>query len=285
MVWKMAGTAILAVPACIGVVVAWELAPWTLYCLVIWAGIYAVYSRPSITEGVKKTIPTLGKLIAFSPKIIFWLFAATGMLAGFVLGSWYATHWDARLRSNEHTAIICLRNYATGQTLFSLYHKNHPEKRMDHTLANGDESYADNFRNLQYGEPEPGRGFWLINQYMADAFLIDNMLGGAPTGGEGPKSKSLSYQGYFFQEDPTGPPVADYNRTFAMMAFPEFLGKTGRYVYWIGHDAILYRQRPDAPEETTALQLLDHYRTTPHSTPFSPHPVTAWEVVERRGLY
>ena len=199
------------------------------------------------------------------------VFVAVNLLAYFL------THWNARMRSNEVAAVTALKGYAASQVTFSYYVGNKPEIAGRNTTAVGKYVHVDNFRNLYYGIPKSGERFHYIGKAMADAFIVDNILSGTQTLDESAPQTAVPHTGYFFQEDASGLlPAEKYNTGFALMAFPERLGETGRYVFWIGSEGIVYSQQPKVEKGTTAAQLLELYRDKIDSTPLSGN-IAGWD--------
>lgn len=146
---------------------------------------------------------------------------------------------NSRIPANEANAVAALKSYAHAQETF----KAGRHGRAAANTAAGEEGYADNFRNLFYGNPVGENGdagaTWnlrLVNQPMADAFRAPTK--GAPTASAtiAPGETAVPYQGYVFIEDPA---IQDWTRDFGLYAYPTEYGVTGRNVFWIGRDGIV----------------------------------------------
>lgn len=274
-------------------VVSWigaRILPWRdLDILVVVLLVTAVYvtirlaarANPGGEARFSRILPTLSEPILALTRIGRAACAMIGLLLLTAVVLQVITHWNATMRRNEATAVTALKSYATAQVTFSIWGKSKPGRGAGNTLATGDAAYADNYRNLFYGVVEhqdESIRFTLIPKPLADAFLIDNFLGGFPTADAMAPQESVPYSQYYFQEDPSGLLTASgYDKTFALMAFPRILGKTGRYVYWIGIEGIVYQQRPDAPKGTPAAKLFELYHNNPESTPLAKKTRTGWE--------
>lgn len=157
---------------------------------------------------------------------------------------------QSRLRANEATAITCIRNYGTAQVTFQLGQQASVATNTD--IANsGLRGFADNFRNLFYGNPrttpaaggvynaDTTRTLSLISQAMADAFA-DSPAGMATVTtplngiGDGTVSDHIVYQGYYFTEDPEMFNIAEgFASNYAMVAVPANSSSTGNNAFWM----------------------------------------------------
>lgn len=150
-----------------------------------------------------------------------------------------------RLRANEATAVACLRSYWTAQNI----HKkmaaapNAPEKKT---------AYCDKYPNLFYEKGPDGKRLALIPNGHADAYagaMRENSIPGKPN------DEAKPYQGYVYLEDPIMSERGDWNKDFALVAYPEKPGKTGNSLFWI--DASGEVLRADVAGEWREGRLLD----------------------------
>ena len=191
-----------------------------------------------------------------------------------------------RWQSNQYSAHYALKTYVSAQVNFSVAQYAKIQGNTSPDL--GDNAFADNFRNLYYGKGNASSGepLSLISKDMADAFLVDNALRGAPTPPEAP-TVSVPYKGYVFQEDIFGMiPRSEYSGKCALMAFPAVYGKTGYKVFWIGvsenesdargHDSTkVFEFDPDVSKGTPASEIAKlFYASTP---PPSNNPLIKWK--------
>lgn len=150
-------------------------------------------------------------------------------------------------RGSEASIKSTLKAYVTAQITFQV-------GRQGHNAFNtgaGKTGYADNFRNLYFGEVfglgevgkygNSGKAVQLISQKMANAYA--GQTAGAPTVSriESPAEETEPYEGYLFLE-PSGIDFAD---DYALVAYPAKYGETGEKVFWIGQDGMIYEMLLD----------------------------------------
>ena len=156
---------------------------------------------------------------------------------------------QSRLRANEATAVTCVRNYGTAQVTFQLGQQ--ASVATNTTEANsGLRGYADNFRNLFYGNPrttptgtgglyaaDTSRNLALISQAMADA--TSGVVTGQGTVGTPITSQitdsnlGIIYQGYYFVEDQVLFTNRGFESNYALLAVPGNSSSTGNNAFWM----------------------------------------------------
>jgi len=215
--------------------------------------------------------------LALAASWLRYALACLGSLFLFFMVAVIASEWDQRQRSNENRAFSNLRNYVQAQSLF--FGRRFFAVRGNTSPNLGETAYADNYRNLYYGVSADGGQIRLISKNMADDFLVDNALSGAPTRLDGQndlKAGGSNPQYYVYIEDVSGDlPASAYSERYALMAIPARLGDTGRYVLWVDQDGEIYRQKPRAAHGTPARELIKIYRGVSGSTPVA--GAEAWE--------
>lgn len=180
-----------------------------------------------------------------------------------------------RWQGNENSASAQLYNYPSMQLVFSM--NNFAAIPGNASPGLDENAYADNFRNLYYGKTGKGEHIRLIPKYVADAFLVDNALGGAPTPPEAP-TVAEPYSGYYFVEDMFGMlPASGYSKKFTLMAFPAKYGIDGYKIFWVGDAGKVKSYDPKAAKGTPASELVKLFHP---ATPLSDNPLVKWE--ERR---
>lgn len=152
----------------------------------------------------------------------------------------------SRITTSEATAIAMLKSYYLAQRDF----KNGRHGRAATNTASGADGYADNFRNLFYGnpvdengDPDNQKNLGLISQALANAFrspLEGTATVSAPLS---PDKAPTPYEGYVFCEDPA---ITDWTLGFGLYAYPVKSGSTGKWVFWIGADGGIHARVPHA---------------------------------------
>lgn len=244
------------------------------------AGAVALLDRFRTPHPLAEDAPAAKRLrFPLAGRVLRYLLAGWGVLSVPTGLGMLFTEGCSIIRANESMATICLRNYTIAQITFSL--GNQAAVPGNTSPGLGENAFADNFRNLHYGVAANGQKLYLISEYMADAFLVENALSEAPTRSEGAAKKAFPYQGYLFVEDMSGAlPAGEYGTRCALMAIPAELGITGRYVYWIDQEGAVYRQKPAAAEGTAAAEdVFQLYRNVPGSTPLRKY-APGWEAVK-----
>ena len=260
--------ALFTAPFVIGVTAACAVAGVLKHIVRRWKAPPADYET-AVAEQSGFSAPALRYLRYF---LAFWAVLILAVLTVILIAE-----RNRAIRSRELVAQICLRKYATAQLTFALGKQATIPGNTSPGL--GENAYADNFRNLFYGADDDGQWLHLVPESMADAYLVDNALSGAPTLNEGADRKAAPHHGYLFVEDLTGDvPAAKYDSWCTLMAIPVELGATGRYVYWINQEGVVYSQEPRAPKGTTAEELLKLYRGVPGSTP-AMQPAADWQAL------
>ena len=179
---------------------------------------------------------------------------------------------DYRWRANEISACSMLRLHPSAQMLFSM--KKFATIPGNTSLGLDESAYADNFRNLYYGKTDKGEHIRLISQHMADAFLVDNALDGAPTPPEAP-TVAKPYSGYYFVEDMFGMlPASGYSKKFTLMAFPAEYGISGYKIFWVDDTWKVKSYDPKVAKGTPASELARLFHPP---TPLSDNPLVKWE--------
>ena len=192
--------------------------------------------------------------------VFFWAVHPDG--GGLVTYKWMA---------NQNAVHSQLRLYVFPQTGFSL--RNFSAVPGNSSPELGNNAYADNYRNLYYGRTEQGDPLRLISKDVADAFLVDNPLGGAPTPSEAPGTAE-PYNGYYFQEDVSGAvPASAYKTKYAFMAFPAVYGETGYKVFWTDQEGVVFSHDPKLPTGTPAAEIA---RLFLPATPPGGNPSIRW---------
>ena len=164
---------------------------------------------------------------------------------------------QSRIRANEATAVTCLRNYASAQVTFQVGQQARVETNADWDVV-GNNGYADNFRNLFYGNPkttiiadsggkyeaDTSTNLSLISQAHADAFnearTPTTEANSDPTAAA---STASAYQGYYFDEPldddisallTSATDITEYFiGDFALRAVPANSSNTGNSAFWV----------------------------------------------------
>lgn len=151
----------------------------------------------------------------------------------------------ARIRANEITAITSLKNYVTAQVTFQVAKMG----RIARNTGAGERGYADNYRNLFYGQPPraaEGGAFVpvaLITERMANAFA--GPTSGAETVPDGnPPAEPAASDGYVFLE----PPGLDFTKNYGLVAYPEKYGQSGNRVFFVGVEGVVLEMYLDRRE-------------------------------------
>lgn len=166
-----------------------------------------------------------------------WSFAVI-LILGVVTAIAIPNIMESRKRANMENALTALRNYCTAQVIFQIG----KQGRMYHNSKTGDSGYADNYRNLYYGNVWTGnkldstQNLVLISKGHADAFLNRNYRTPTVVTPLKPSETPEPYHGYYFFED-SG--VQDWSSDFAMFAIPAS-SLQGDYIFWIGSECIMY---------------------------------------------
>ena len=146
---------------------------------------------------------------------------------------------QSRIRANEASAISVIKQIAAAQVQFQVARQGRLSSNTGATRT----GYADNYRNLYYGNPHgdsANANLALISKAIADAWAIeDNNTGtrGTPT----PKGAQLAYQGYHFVE-PDGVGSTDFATSYAIIAVPNNAARTGTNSYYLGEDGTVYQK-------------------------------------------
>lgn len=159
----------------------------------------------------------------------------------------------SRIMANEANAVAALKSFTTAQVTF----QTGKQGRLAANTTLGATAYADNYRNLFFGNPvadtvgavanaDATRNLALINQTFADAFIADNPLGGAATNNVPtvPVATAVGnpYQGYLFSEPGAGIVLADLAFTFALYALPGNSSTNGNNAFWVGQEGTVWMQ-------------------------------------------
>lgn len=131
-----------------------------------------------------------------------------------------------------------LKNYASAQLIFQVG----KQGRVAANTGTGERGFADNFRNLYFGEAfgsakdgKPGMALELVSERMANAYA--GPTAGAPTlsVSKTPAASAQPYEGYLFLE----PPGVDFTSGFVLVAYPAKYG-TGDKIFLIDQESMLY---------------------------------------------
>lgn len=146
---------------------------------------------------------------------------------------------EARYRGNEYAAVAALKAYLTAQVTYQVG----KQGKVKGNSRTGDRGYADNFRNLYYGNPanDAGKNLHLITKAMADAFAGPTRGAETVASPTAPEAAAKAHNGYLFLE----PADINYAKTCALAAYPEKLGVTGDKIFWIDERGTVYSMSPN----------------------------------------
>ena len=160
----------------------------------------------------------------------------------------------SRIQANESAAMAALKAYSAAQVTF----QTGKYGRITVNTNAGSLGYADNFRNLHYGneinfsgDAVPNSKIELINEGMANAFVAGQPNGGVSgaAGTVGGYADALPFQGFRFCEPSLD--TSNFLVDFSLMAIPVNGGHTGNNLFWIGRQGSIM-MHPVTPESTDA---------------------------------
>lgn len=155
----------------------------------------------------------------------------------------------------------------------------------------GERAYADTFRNLYYGfkSRENTTRTEILSKAMADAFYPDyttnlGLIGRTtrpttwPSLAEDSKlEQPFGFNGYRFAEDafmynPVGANgFLGWNNSYALIAYPAIIGRTGERIFWIGFNHVIMETYGTAAEQGRIPDRLNAA-----ASPFSDAPTIPW---------